>query len=110
MVESGEVLMKKKKQIRAYFREAVFTRDEYTCVMCGLSGVDAHHITDRNEMPNGGYVKENGITLCEECHLLAEQYHINNGEQWEKGYHPDDLYKKIKSSYQLAYKQSEKLK
>lgn len=26
--------------------------------------LDAHHITDRNEMPNGGYVPENGISLC----------------------------------------------
>ncbi len=110
MIELERTLMKKKQKIRTYFRESVFTRDEHTCVMCGLPGIDAHHITDRNEMPNGGYVKENGITLCEKCHLLAEQYHISNGEQWEKGYHPDDLYKKIKSSYQFAYEQSERLK
>jgi predicted restriction endonuclease len=87
-----------KKAVRAAFRESVFTRDGHRCRMCGASGVplDAHHITNRNEMPDGGYVKENGISLCAECHRLAEQL-------WEtgtaaEGYSPDDLYRKIGSS------------
>lgn len=61
--------------------------------------MDAHHITDRNEMPNGGYVKENGITLCKEkCHMKAEKFHMTGGKEWEDGFHPDDLYEKIDSS------------
>ena len=61
------------------FRAAVFGRDGFTCRGCGFAStperaedaLDAHHITDRNEMPNGGYVAENGITLCEVCHAKA---------------------------------------
>lgn len=92
-----------KKEIRAKFRASVFTRDKNQCVMCGAKGeLDAHHITDRNEMPNGGYILENGISLCPKCHLKAEQYHISGGKKWEEGFHPNELYKKINSSYELA--------
>jgi len=72
--------------------------------------MDAHHITDRNEMPNGGYVLENGITLCKEwCHMNCEQFHISGGVEWIEGMHPDDLYKKIGSSKELAMEKSREL-
>lgn len=98
---------KQKKQIREDFRQSVFKRDGYKCRTCGrpekLDGpLDAHHITDRNEMPKGGYVKENGITLCPACHIKAEQFHISNGTSYEKGFHPNDLYKLINSSKEKA--------
>ena len=54
-------MSQKKKQIRDNFRNEVFSRDKNCCLKCGEKAVDAHHITDRNEMPNGGYVKENAI-------------------------------------------------
>ena len=99
--------MNKKKEIRENFRNSVFERDEYKCRVCSKTGdLDAHHITDRNEMPNGGYVIQNGISLCDECHEKAEVWHNSNKENFIEGYHPDDLYKKINSSYQLAYKKS----
>lgn len=104
-----------KKDVRKKFRDEVFTRDKYTCKVCGEVAsdeafLDAHHITDRNEMPNGGYVKENGITVCkEECHAMVEEFHISEGESWEEGLHPDDLYKMIGSSKELAIEKSEKL-
>jgi hypothetical protein len=72
----------------------------------GGAGIDAHHITDRNKMPNGGYVKENGITVCEECHLKAEKFHQTGGLEWEEGFHPNDLYKLIDSSFNLALQKS----
>lgn len=62
--------MKEKQKIREQFRKEVFTRDNFKCVFCDLDAVDAHHITDRNDMPNGGYVKENGISLCNKHHEL----------------------------------------
>lgn len=102
-----------KKLVRKRFREAVFTRDNYACRMCNWSrasqllALDAHHITDRNLMPNGGYCKENGISLCPECHEKAEVFH-STGVSVE-GYSPDDLYKKIGSSYDAAVKASERL-
>jgi hypothetical protein len=57
-------------------------------------------------MPNGGYVLENGISLCDDHHLIAEKFHITEGKEWHYGYHPADLYKKINSSKELAIKKS----
>lgn len=105
----------KKKQVRAAFRSAVFTRDGYSCRCCGFKSspakaedeLDAHHITDRTEMPNGGYVAENGISVCATCHEKAETHH--RGEPVPAGYSPPELYAKIGSSYERAVKASEKL-
>lgn len=101
--------MKTKKQIREHFRAVVFTRDKFTCKFCDKPAVDAHHITDRNDIINGGYVLENGISLCEDHHIMAEKFHITEGKEWEEGFHPDDLYKKINSSKELAIKKSGQL-
>lgn len=92
-----------KKIVRARFRDAVFGRDGYKCKICGWNEykdiLDAHHITNRNDMPNGGYVKENGITLCPDCHFKAETGYMT----------AEHLYKLIGSSYELAKKASERL-
>jgi 5-methylcytosine-specific restriction endonuclease McrA len=97
----------RKQATRAAFREAVFTRDGYRCRVCGASDteLDAHHISDRTTMPDGGYVKENGISLCKSCHRLAEQL-------WETGvaapgFTPDQLYALIGSSHTQALRASE---
>jgi hypothetical protein len=57
---------------REQFRDAVFGRDKFKCVVCGGPGIDAHHILDRKLFPDGGYYLDNGVTLCSGCHLLAE--------------------------------------
>lgn len=57
---------------RDQFRELVFARDKHTCVHCGKPGVDAHHIMERRLFEDGGYYLENGVTLCPDCHLGAE--------------------------------------
>ena len=119
-----------KKSVRASFRDAVFARDRYTCRVCGrrwtaadvdpaLFRVNAHHITDRSEMPNGGYVAENGITVCdvasfagredESCHMRCERFHISGGKSWEPGLHPDDRDRIVGSSLEAAWEASEKL-
>jgi len=104
-----------KKAVRKTFRDTVFKRDRFRCVMCDMKSsketaeqdLDAHHITDRKLMPNGGYVKENGISLCPDCHQKAEVFH-STGTALE-GFAPDDLYKKINSNYELAVEASNKL-
>lgn len=99
-----------KKKIREAFRDAVFERDDHKCFFCNeTSYLDAHHITDRSKMPNGGYVRENGITLCAKHHLAAEIFHVTDGKEWREGYHPDELYKLIGSSYDKAVEASKKL-
>jgi hypothetical protein len=95
------------KEWRKTFRESVFARDSHKCKVCQCNELlDAHHITDRHEMPNGGYVLSNGISLCSECHLKAEQYHISNNTTHVDEFHPNDLYKMIDSSYEKAYNDS----
>ena len=96
-----------KKDIRKDFRAAVFKRDKFTCKVCGTKSkedeLDSHHITDRSEIINGGYVASNGITVCKErCHMKVERFHITGGTEWEDGVHPDDLYKMIGSDRQKA--------
>ncbi len=99
-----------KKKIRYQFRDNVFKRDNNKCKVCNKSGeLDAHHITDRNEMPNGGYVLSNGISLCNKCHIRAEEWHIMDHTNWYTNFHPNDLYKLINSSYEQAYEDSLKL-
>ena len=108
-----------KKQIRNSFRNEVFKRDKYKCVICKKSGkcrqtgefqnepvcfLDAHHITNRDDMPNGGYHKSNGITLCDDCHIEAERFLSNQSTNVK--FSPETLYKKIGSSYKLSYKSS----
>lgn len=95
--------MKQKQIIRQKFRDAVFGRDGHKCVFCDIvTDLDAHHITDRSLMPNGGYIKENGITLCPSHHLDAETFHISGGTEWVEGMHPNDLYRMIGSSHEKA--------
>lgn len=57
---------------RATFAPAVFKRDNHRCVNCSLPAVDAHHIVDRSLFPDGGYDIDNGVSVCAECHWLAE--------------------------------------
>jgi 5-methylcytosine-specific restriction endonuclease McrA len=107
-------MSKNKKKVRSEFREAVLARDKNKCRCCSYEIdallLDAHHITDRNLMPNGGYVKENGISLCPDCHRKAEFYHLTDEQDWFDGFHPSDLYKLIGSSYEIACEKSNKLK
>ena len=59
---------------REEFKRQVFERDSDLCVKCKTPAVDAHHIIDRSLWgENGGYFIDNGVSLCEHCHLLAEQ-------------------------------------
>lgn len=105
--------MSTKKIIRHKFRAESLERDGYKCVMCNISNDDVdlevHHITDRSIMPNGGYVKENGISLCPKCHKDAEDFHKNAGDSWIEGFHPNELYEKIGSNYELAVEKSKEL-
>ena len=99
--------MKTKQHIRDKFRNDVLERDGYKCKVCGMGGVklDAHHITNRKQMPNGGYVKENGISLCDRqdgCHWKAEQFNCNYTDKYIietkgdylKDFTAENLYKK----------------
>lgn len=57
---------------RDEFRQKVFDRDKYKCVICGEPAIDAHHIIDRSLWNDGGYYLNNGVSLCSEHHKFAE--------------------------------------
>lgn len=99
--------MTKKQKIREKFRTDCLKRDKNSCIICNAKNVelDVHHITNRNEMPNGGYVKENGASLCEKCHIQAEDF-LNGNLSIDKKYSPENLYLLIKSNKELAIKMS----
>lgn len=111
--------MKNKKQVRKNFRNSVLSRDKCACKMCGKKGkdrqggdlwkefhksplnlvdLDAHHIIERN---NDNYILDNGITVCDDCHLKAEKFHITNGKEWVNGFHPNELFEKINSKIRI---------
>jgi 5-methylcytosine-specific restriction endonuclease McrA len=103
--------MNKKQSIRSKFRNDVLTRDKFCCRCCGKRGydrqgtpelnkvpLDAHHIIERT---NDNYVIQNGISVCDECHLKAEQFHITNGKKWIDNFHPNDLFKLINSNWKI---------
>lgn len=51
-------------------------------------------------MPSGGYVKENGISVCDACHLKAEAHW--NGSEADPEFAPEKLYQLIGSCYEDA--------
>ena len=59
---------------RDNFRELVFKRDNYKCIICDeVNNLDAHHIIERRLFNNGGYFIDNGATLCSKHHIMAEE-------------------------------------
>lgn len=116
-------MSQKKQQVRELFRNTTFKRDGYKCAMCGFEAhpphadavLDAHHITNREAMPGGGYVKENGISLCKfprqsgepSCHYKAETFYIDP-MTCPTGFTPAELYAKIGSTYEKAMEISQR--
>jgi len=66
-----------KTQNREEFKNAVFERDNHKCVIpwCNEPPVDAHHLIERRLWPKetGGYFLDNGVSVCETHHRLAEK-------------------------------------
>ncbi len=62
---------------RDQFRESVFERDNYQCVVCQSPAQDAHHILERRLFPDGGYYMNNGVSVCGPCHIKCEETTIS---------------------------------
>ena len=58
------------------WREAVFKRDNWTCVFCGMRGKELHpdHIKPFASYPALRFCVENGRTLCAPCHRKTDTY------------------------------------
>ncbi len=61
------------------WREAVFTRDNWTCQDCKLRGgeLHPHHIKPFALFEELRFAIDNGITLCADCHKKTESYGKN---------------------------------
>lgn len=61
-------------------KEAIFKRDNYTCILCGKGkreGAELHadHIKPKDW--GGKATIENGQTLCSACNILKKRYGVN---------------------------------
>lgn len=84
-------ITKENKAIRAnvefrLWREAVFSRDSWTCQKCKKRGIylHPHHIQNFAEYPELRFAIDNGITFCRRCHNIFHKrfgYNNNNKKQ-----------------------------
>ena len=71
-----------------HFRNSVFERDNYICIICGDKGIlNAHHINNYYSDITNRYNIDNGVTMCEKCHKSFHKKYgnkNNNKEQLNK--------------------------
>lgn len=58
------------------WREAVFKRDDYTCIWCKVRGgkIHADHIKPFACYPELRFAIDNGRTLCKSCHMATDTW------------------------------------
>lgn len=85
------------------WRKNVFDRDLYTCKCCGARNgngkyirLEAHHIFNFGKYLEKRYDVDNGITLCQECHI---DFHRKYGKQ-------DNTIKQLEEFYKLKNPES----
>lgn len=66
------------------WRNSVFERDDYTCVLCGARGsrLNADHIRPFSTFIAGRFDVDNGRTLCEPCHRKTDTYGFHNRKKF----------------------------
>jgi hypothetical protein len=101
--------MKHKLLSRDDFRNGVFARDGHRCVFCHRRAedtpegkLDAHHLIERRLFTepeeNGGYIIDNGITVCEDDHMRCETTEITVEDARERA----GITRKVVPSYFYA--------
>lgn len=73
-----------------YWRRQVYIRDNYTCIVCGYKkggNIEAHHLDGYNWAKDKRTDINNGVTLCEKCHVEFHRIYGNGNntkEQFDK--------------------------
>lgn len=85
------------KSANAKWVRTVKRRDKFTCQCCGITGVTmvAHHLNGYNWDVENRYNPENGITLCERCHIDFHRIY-GNGDNTKEQF--EEYISKIKST------------
>lgn len=66
--QERDIEMQRAKYIK--WREEIFKRNNWICQKCGSKeNLEAHHIKEWSEYPELRYNKDNGLTLCKDCHI-----------------------------------------
>ena len=74
--QGGKTLQNDNRDSHEYknWRILVYKRDNYKCVKCGSkNNLNAHHKKSWKHYPELRYDIDNGITLCEKCHIKLHQ-------------------------------------
>ncbi len=75
------------------WRKKVYERDNYTCQLCKKPSdgdIVAHHLDGYNWCKEKRTMVDNGVTLCENCHISFHKKYGNGNntrEQWEEFVH-----------------------
>jgi 5-methylcytosine-specific restriction endonuclease McrA len=64
------------------WRKAVFSRDDFTCQICGIKGgyLEADHIKPFSTHHDLRFELSNGRTLCRPCHMKTDTWGYKGGK------------------------------
>lgn len=66
------------------WRKAIFVRDGYKCTDCQThKNLNAHHVKNWADYPELRFNVDNGLTLCEDCHVRRHP-HLRGLLTWRK--------------------------
>lgn len=73
---TNENMLIRKSSAYSRWRQNVFIRDNFTCILCKKKGgrLNADHIMPFSTYPDLRFDINNGRTLCRSCHLKTDTY------------------------------------